>query len=326
MEKTDTKHFKEEELTTDDFIWKTLYPNNQQFLFKNGEYALIFKECEEKVVGYRFSIVYQRTEIAPLCFNSLHEIEAYNLYEKKYDDVQGALYYKEIEEHEFGYGWFGEPEQTLNQYEINDFGHFVRSFKTMEDAKDYVVKRTNLLRYVNKENLIMDLEDTEREYKNRLRQCEAINAFGKHYEEILRVLNRYDYPCGNCEKEYLFEEIRNQTSLDMQVLKELWKYIPFVLCKRTQEFSQEVALKCRAKLGLPNHTIGSFHGMDIYILAENADGAVLECGFDGKTLRMFVAKDGKVEIIHTTMKTTQYEYISKCVASRYISYVQNIEK
>lgn len=141
-------------LTEEDFLWKKLYPNNQRTMFLNGEYALLLKKHEEQVEGYRFSIIYQRKEMEPLQWKGLNEIEAYNLYEKKYDKVEGPLHYSYVQEKEIDYNFFNEPWITLNQYEINDYGKFIRSFRTLEEAKIYVVQKVNLLRYVTKENIV----------------------------------------------------------------------------------------------------------------------------------------------------------------------------
>lgn len=144
-------------LTEEDFLWKELYPNNQKTMFLNGEYALLFKKHDEQVEGYRFSIIYQRKEMEPLQWKGLNEIEAYNLYEKKYEKIEGPLYYGYVQEKEIDYNFFNEPWITLNQYEINDYGKFTCSFRIMEEAKNYVVKKVNFLRYVTKENIIKEL-------------------------------------------------------------------------------------------------------------------------------------------------------------------------
>ena len=48
--------------TEEHFHWKSLYYNNDADMFENGKYALIFKEVEGNVVGYRFSVLYQKGE------------------------------------------------------------------------------------------------------------------------------------------------------------------------------------------------------------------------------------------------------------------------
>ena len=102
QEKRDTKWRAIEEkrerlkLTGEHFQWRSLYYNNDSDMFENGKYTLIFKEVEGKVVGYRFSILYQKEEESPLHLQLSAETEAYNLFEKRYDDVQGELYYENV--------------------------------------------------------------------------------------------------------------------------------------------------------------------------------------------------------------------------------------
>lgn len=143
-------------LTEADMEWQVLYPNNQKTMFQLGEYALLFKKLEKVIIGYRFSIVYQREETEPLLWKSLDAIDAYNLYEKKYEKVEGPLHYSEIQTEEISYEFFHKPWITLNQFEINDLGEFKRSFQTLEEAKKYVLDKVNIRQYVTKESKIKE--------------------------------------------------------------------------------------------------------------------------------------------------------------------------
>lgn len=143
-------------ITEEDINWQILYPNNQKTMFQLGEYALLFKKHDGEVAGYRFSIVYQREETEPLVWKSLDAIEAYNLFEKKYEKVEGPLYYSEMQVKEITYEVFDEPWITLNQFEINNLGEFMRSFKTLDEAKKYVLDKVNMRQYVNRKNMIKE--------------------------------------------------------------------------------------------------------------------------------------------------------------------------
>lgn len=143
-------------LTEDDIEWQVLYPNNQKTMFQLGEYALLFKKQDEEIVGYRFSIVYQREEKEPLVWKALDTIEAYNLYEKKYEKFEGPLYYSEIQLKKITYECFDEPWITLDQFEINNLGEFKRSFKTLDEAKHYVLEKVNTRHYINRKNMIKE--------------------------------------------------------------------------------------------------------------------------------------------------------------------------
>lgn len=236
-------------LTEEHFQWKALYDNNNKCMRENGEYALIFKEVDGKVVGYRFSILYQKKEISPLHMHLSAEIEAYNLFEKRYDDVQGELYYKDVKEQIFGVCVFAGADQTLNQYEINCPGDFVRSFQTLVEAKNYAIAIANIRNYANKEIIVNDLDNLKRKYKNLLRKYEAVTAFEHYYPEILEIVRQYEYPDESCAGgKYIFNEVKEQLQIDEALLGELWEYIPQILGKRVQEHAKKMLVECREKL------------------------------------------------------------------------------
>lgn len=236
-------------LTGEHFQWRSLYYNNDADMFENGKYALIFKEVEGKVVGYRFSILYQKEEESPLHLQLSAETEAYNLFEKRYDDVQGDLYYENVKSQSHGVWGFGGTDQTLNQYEINHPGDFVRSFQTLEEAQNYAIAITNIRNYANKENLIQDLDNPKRKYKNLLRQYEAVAAFKENYQEMLEIVRQYEYPDASCAGgKYVFDDVKERMKIDEGLLGEMWKYIPQVLGKRVQEHAKKMILECREHL------------------------------------------------------------------------------
>lgn len=236
-------------LTGEHFQWRSLYYNNDADMFENGKYTLIFKEVEGKVVGYRFSILYQKEEESPLHLQLSAETEAYNLFEKRYDDVQGDLYYENVKSQSLGVWGFGGADQTLNQYEINHPGDFVRSFQTLEEAQNYAIAITNIRNYANKENLIQDLDNPKRKYKNLLRQYEAVAAFKENYQEMLEIVSQYEYPDVSCAGgKYIFDDVKEKMKIDEGLLEEMWKYIPQVLGKRVQEHAKKMILECREHL------------------------------------------------------------------------------
>lgn len=236
-------------LTGEHFQWRSLYYNNDADMFENGKYTLIFKEVEGKVVGYRFSILYQKEEESPLHLQLSAETEAYNLFEKRYDDVQGELYYENVKSQSLGVWGVGGADQTLNQYEINHPGDFVRSFQTLEEAKNYAIAITNIRNYANKENLIQDLDNPKRKYKNLLRQYEAVAAFKENYQEMLEIVRQCEYPDASCAGgKYVFDDVKERMKIDEGLLGEMWKYIPQVLGKRVQEHAKKMILECREHL------------------------------------------------------------------------------
>ena len=78
----------------------------------------------------------------------------------------------------------------------------------MQEAKDYAIAVCNLRNYVNKENIIEDLDNSKRKNKNYLRLYKGLNEFNKHYQEILNIVCKYDYPSSMYHYNYLFDEIK----------------------------------------------------------------------------------------------------------------------
>ena len=235
-------------LTKDDFVWNKLRANNIPTNHEEGEYALLFKNVEEKVVGYKFTILYQREEIAPLAYLSTNKtIEYYILLEQKFDDVFGPLYLSEDEkEKEFSQAF--DYSCSLDNYTVNSYGEFIRAFKTKEEAKEYLVEVANIRDYANKHNIIKDIDDKRIMYKNWLRKYQGIIAFREHYKEILKIVCNYKFKNHCAGGKYLFDEIVEKTNIDKDLLKEMWQYIPLILTPQTQEKAQAILSECKEYL------------------------------------------------------------------------------
>lgn len=235
-------------LTEEDFIWKSIHPNNIKSNYEDGVYALIFKERDEKVTGYKFSIIYQREHISPLYYKGTNsKIEMYILLEKEYIDVQGPLGYGEYGKHCYIGDWdldFFE-EKTFTDYDINSYGKFLRAFESLDEAKKYAIEVANIRGYADKSNLITDCDNKERIYKNYLRKHTAILEFRKHYEDILKLVCNYEIQDKySSDKVFIVDAIANKGILDEDIVKELWEYVPWELMKRTQKRSEEIVAKC----------------------------------------------------------------------------------
>ena len=109
----------------------------------------------------------------------------------------------------------------------------------MQEAKDYAIAVCNLRNYVNKENIIEDLDNSKRKNKNYLRLYKGLNEFNKHYQEILNIVCKYDYPSSMYHYNYLFDEIKKETNIEEETLKEMWKYIPKCLERKNQEYIEK---------------------------------------------------------------------------------------
>lgn len=229
------------ELDADVFLWKPLYPNNMPQNSQFGEYALLFKEHEGKVVGYKFSVVYQRKEVSPLRLAGCDAlIERYNLFEQRYDDVFGPLAVTS-DNKKLGIKGDFDWACTLHDYTVNHPGNFIRSFETMDEAKAYAFEITKIRNYVNKENIITDLDNEERIYRNYLRKYEGMIFFRQHYEEILKIVSDYKFPNQNCAGAgYIADVIRAELKIDGEMLAEIWKYIPLELNQREQEKAKKI--------------------------------------------------------------------------------------
>ena len=240
MRALEEKH-KRLELDADAFIWKPMYPNNIPCNGQFGEFALLFKECDGKVTGYKFSIVYQRKEKSPLCYEGLNStIERYNLHEQRYDDVFGPLSITGVE-HEFNSEVDFKWVCTLHDYTVNHPGDFIRSFDTMEEAKSYALAVTRIRSYVTKENHITDLDNEERIYRNYLRKYEGIIFFRQHYSEILKIVCDYEFPDRNTGGGgYIADAIKEKLKIDDEMLAEIWQYIPLEITKREQDKAEKI--------------------------------------------------------------------------------------
>lgn len=169
----------------------------------------------------------------------------------RYDDVQGPLAHSNADnENEFkqalDYSNRFIYSNTFSNCEVNSYGEFVRSFSTLEEAKAYAIAITNIRNYVNKENIITDLDNPARVCRNRLRKYGAILEFGKVYEQIIKIVCEYEPVEENTAGGgWIFAEIMNRTGMDKEILREMWKYIPLVLSKEAQESAYKIVAECK---------------------------------------------------------------------------------
>lgn len=139
-------------LTEEDIEWKPLHANNLLSNPIEGTYAFLFKREENgQISGYKWTIVFQRKEITHGRTYKGAPIEAYNLFFNEYSNVIGVLGYRES-----GYDWRPYDRKSTIQDGVHDYGRFVRSYKTLELAKESVRYRNEWIGWgnVNKENII----------------------------------------------------------------------------------------------------------------------------------------------------------------------------
>jgi len=103
-----------------------------------GLYCLIFKKSGDGIYCCKWTIEYQYKEIEPMLISSDSPIEAYILHMKRYFDVKGSLKYPRPNNHrdwDIIRGIHKESRRTLHNDDINDYGEFIRAYKTLEEAK-----------------------------------------------------------------------------------------------------------------------------------------------------------------------------------------------
>ena len=115
-------------LTKDDFNWKPIYANN---LIQNGQdgwYAILHAKKDGKFYVCKWSILFQREELEPMYQAQDAETECYILFMERYFDLSEPIIYP-------------EPSEEASFYDVNEYGSFVRAYKTLEEAKSGAIAR-----------------------------------------------------------------------------------------------------------------------------------------------------------------------------------------
>lgn len=185
-------------LTAKDIEWKPVYVNNMLCNRIEGIYGFLFKKQENgEIAGYKWTIVYQYEEIGHGRQEMDAPIEAYNLYFKEYHAVAGILGYREP-----GYTYLQCYEKSTIQDGIHSYGEFVRSYKTLELAKEAALFRNEWIGWgnVNLENILRvslderSIAEMEKDYMAKIEKKAHINiktdiTFGE-LRNYLSVLDR----------------------------------------------------------------------------------------------------------------------------------------
>lgn len=238
------KEHKEKELSEKHFNWLPLYPNNipGEGGDERGWYCLLFKECDGKIDGHRFTILYQREEIKPLCGYLNAKIEKYILLERRYYNVIGNLKYKNPMEE-----WNDLYEYTLTDGDVNNYGEFIRAFDTLEAAKNYAIAVTNIRSYANLENIITgDKLDNHRLIKESvLKKYQGIIMLREYAPKIIEFISKYEFPSECCAGGgYYIPEIAKEFGLDRDEVIEILSYLPAgELLPRSQREAEEILKK-----------------------------------------------------------------------------------
>ena len=167
-------------LTLDDIEWKEYYRGNYKYsddAYEDGYYCLLFKYKNDKwgeyFTGHRWIIKYQFKD-ASVEYKldrktgkalRISQPEFYNLFYKYYENVDGILHYpdpsKEKKDNE-GY-------ITFDGSDMNDEGRFIASYKSLDEAKEGMLKWNNCIGYgsVLKSNRCFDYPSEEYRLRNK---------------------------------------------------------------------------------------------------------------------------------------------------------------
>lgn len=231
-------------------IWKPMHVNNMKENRIFGECALIVKRNEERLVVMKLTIVFQPYCIKPMQIDP-RRTEHYILFEKTYHDFYGPIDFSQIEEN------FQTSRHALAFFHWaclsdGDYGMFLSSFSTEEEAKEYALCYANANSHItgNRNTMITHLEPKE-DHQRRVERYEAYQAYRKYYKEIIDVIVNYDgYPdftSGGAPflKEAILKEVPQITERQLTLF---WHDLPVVLEKRTQDVLEMEKQKSLEKL------------------------------------------------------------------------------
>ena len=125
------KEYERIRIKPEDLEWKALYPNNVLQNTKHGIYSIAHTVREDgSLYASKWSIVYQMEEFEPMGSRFDAEVEAYILFHKRFFNLEEPLSYPEPSNCEMDEG-----------YGVNDYGHFIRAYKTLDEAKEGAAAR-----------------------------------------------------------------------------------------------------------------------------------------------------------------------------------------
>lgn len=105
-----------------DLEWKDILANNIINNPKEGIYCILYKKDKNKFYACKWSIIFQSKEIEPMYIKGDDTPDLYILFYKRYFDLKKPLNYPE--------------PSNIGFYDVNDYGEFVRAYRTLEEAKE----------------------------------------------------------------------------------------------------------------------------------------------------------------------------------------------
>ena len=245
------KKREKEKLTENEFNWKPMHVNNIPDNSEMGVYALLMRRNDGKIKGVKYSILYQYEEHSPMLIYSDAKVEAYILFYADYDDIIGPWDYHSVSRQEcaelYGKENHFPPELayydwiTFSDGDIHNFGRFLRTFQSLEEAKAYAMYYVNVNSGgINKETILKQEEESRIEdHVNRIAHYEAYQMYRKYYKKILDAISEENCFPDSCSGGgvYLREAILKKVpEITEEQLRMIWRELPFVLEKRTQDW------------------------------------------------------------------------------------------
>lgn len=183
----------------EDVEWRLLWGNNFEYRLSDdkrlnyeGEFMMLFREDEDwGIIGEKWTILPQWKD---RCISRDSEITCYNLYCKEYEGgIEGPLRHPEPsreanDEH--------EKYWTFTGYEVNDYGRFIFSHRTIEDAKEEALKHANgTIAYggYNRENLITDYPSKEVEERLIFEKYAPTVILMEQPEKLIKLITEYKF-------------------------------------------------------------------------------------------------------------------------------------
>ena len=245
------KKREKEKLTENEFNWKPMHVNNIPDNSEMGVYALLMRRNDGKIKGVKYSILYQYEEHSPMLIYSDAKVEAYILFYADYDDIIGPWDYHSVSRQEcaelYGKENHFPPELayydwiTFSDGDIHNFGRFLRTFRSLEEAKAYAMYYANVNSGgINKETILKQEEESRIEdHVNRIAHYEAYQMYRKYYKKILDAISEENCFPDSCSGGgvYLREAILKKVpEITEEQLRMIWRELPFVIEKRTQDW------------------------------------------------------------------------------------------
>lgn len=138
IQKMNEDEHKRLKLRQEDLKWKEYHPNNMVQNPLEGYYSLVFAWIDDKLYCCKWTIRFQYEEIEPMYISSDSPIEAYNLFMVRIFEVKGPMGYPPLSRES---AWRDNEDVSFPADGVNDAGDFIRSYKTLEDAKLGAVSR-----------------------------------------------------------------------------------------------------------------------------------------------------------------------------------------